>query len=162
MSEKQTFIEEPKETVVQTVPFKSMQYKPSKGQKFGRPKIVIKGEEKDIYDMIQAAREDTEIYPTLEKYGCLDRIERDTEAIYGDYTAIKDLRGLIEQNEAAENLWNTLPLEMRTHFQNNKALFMEGAEEYLQKKIKEEKQDITQTTTTEKATAENKGAENNA
>ena len=160
MTEKQTFIKESTEqTVIEKVPFKSMIYKPSKGQTFGRPKIKRFGEERDIYDMIQEARADTEIYPTLEKYGCLDRITRDTAAIYGDFTEIKELRNVIEQSNKAEELWKSLPLDMREHFQNNKELFMEGAEEYLTNKIKEQEE---KNKTTGADVTDNKGDVTNA
>lgn len=122
------------------MPFKAWKREQTEGQTFGRPKIVKCGKEIDMHDLIQEARTDTEIYPTLEKYGCLDRLELDAEGVYGDFTAMKDLRGLIEQAQAADVMWNNLPKDVRAHFENNKALFVEGGEKYLKDIIDSKKQ----------------------
>lgn len=127
---------------VQDMPFKAWERKITAGQTFGRPKIVKCGKTIDMHDLIQEARTDTEIYPTLEKYGCIDRLVLDAEGVYGDFTAMKDLRGLIEQAQAADVMWNNLPKEVRAHFENNKALFVEKGETYLKDIIEKQNKTI--------------------
>lgn len=140
------FIENAVENVVisEKMPFKAMETKKTKGQKFGKPKLIKAGKEFDVHEWIQSGREDTEIYPTLEKYGCIDRMKLDAEGIFGDFTEMSDLRGTIEKMEKADEMWRNLPLETREHFQNNKALFIEGGMEYVKNIIKE-KQKETET-----------------
>ena len=122
-------------------------YKPTAGQNFGRPTLKKFGKEFDIYDWIQENREDTEIIPTLEKYGCLDRMKIDDNVLYGDVTKLmKDgLRGLMINEQKAQDLWDSLPYEYREEFQNNKILFLENAETWLKNRIKakEENQSTT-------------------
>ena len=116
-------------------------YKQTAGQDFGRPTLKKYGKEIDIYDWIQESREDTEIIPTLEKYGCLDRMKRDDNVLYGDITELmKDgLRGVMQREQEADDLWNSLPWEYREQFQNNRALFLENGEKWLKDRIEKEK-----------------------
>jgi len=116
-----------------------------KGLNTGRPKIKMKGKEIDIYDLIQAAREDTEIYPTLEKYGCIDKIMRNNEGIFADLTNIKDLRNSLEQMKAAEDMWLGLPLEVRAEYNHSIHEFLDEGQEKLTKQIKMEKEVIRET-----------------
>lgn len=134
-----------------TMPFSAMVRKKTKGQTFGRPKLTKAGKEFDVHNWIQEGRDDTEIYPTLEKYGCLERMELDHEALFGDMTEMSDLRGTIERAKKAEELWNGLPIEVRTEFNNDKSLFAEQGLEWLKKKIDEKKK-----TTTEQGTVKEK------
>ena len=142
-------------------PYKYMErmYKQSTGQEFGRPKLKMKGKEFDIYDWIQENREDTEIIPTLEKYGCLDRMKIDDDVLYGDITELMKggLRGIMEREQETEDLWNSLPWEYRQEFQNNKALFIENGEKWLKDRIEKAK-----TITDSETTGEIKGETENA
>lgn len=150
------FIENIAEPVIisEKLPFKAMETKTTKGQTFGRPKLIKAGKEFDVHDWIQEGREDTEIYPTLEKYGCIDRMKLDIEGVFGDFTEMNDLRGTIEKAEKAQKMWDNLPLETREHFQNNKALFIEGGMDYIKNLIKQ-KQEQKQTESVQGA--DNKG-----
>ena len=116
-------------------------YKQTAGQDVGRPTLKKYGKEIDIYDWIQESREDTEIIPTLEKYGCLDRMKIDDNVLYGDITELmKDgLRGVMQREQEADDLWNSLPWEYREQFQNNRALFLENGEKWLKDRIEKEK-----------------------
>ena len=118
-----------------TKEFDVFKYKNTDGQKFQKAIIIKQGKEIDVDAMIQAGREDTEIYPTLEKYGCLDKLEIDNKGVYGDFREIKSLENIIEQNEKATNLWNNLPLEVREQFGNDKNRFLNEGEEWLKNKI---------------------------
>lgn len=108
-------------------------------QIFGDPVIIRAGKEIHVREWIESGREDTELYPTLEKYGSIERIIVDREQIYGDLSKIKDLRDSIEKMKEADNMWMNLPLELRKEFLNDKNEFMRNGLDYLKKKIDEEK-----------------------
>lgn len=108
-------------------------------QEFGEPVIKRAGQELNVRDWIDSGREDTELYKTLEKYGCIDRMIVDKEQVFGDLSQIKGLRDSIEQVKEADNLWNSLPLEFRKEFLNDKTEFMRNGMDYLKKKIEAEK-----------------------
>ena len=108
-------------------------------QKFGNPKIKRAGQILDVRDWIDSAREDTELYKTLEKYGCIDRMIVDNEQVFGDLTKIMDLRDSLEQIKQANELWETLPLDFRKEFLNDKNEFMRNGLSVLEKKIADEK-----------------------
>lgn len=131
--------------------FMNRMYKQSTGQDFGRPTLEKYGKKIDIYDWIQENREDTEIIPTLEKYGCLDRMKIDDDVLYGDITELMKggLRGVMEREQEADELWNSLPWEYREQFQNNRALFIENGEKWLKDKIEKAKAQSTTSTTGE-------------
>lgn len=145
MSKFTEFIEKEPETVkeIEKMPFSAMETKKTKGQKFGNPKLIKCGKEFDVREWINSGREDTEIYPTLEKYGCIDRMKLDVEGVFGDFTEMKDMRSLIEQAQKADEMWHNLPMEVREHFQNNKQLFVEGGEKYLKDIIESNKKQET-------------------
>lgn len=143
--------------------FKKMSERIRMSQSFDKTKIFIEkcGKKINVYDMIQAANEDCEIYEVLEKYGCIDKIQRNDEKMYADMTVLqneKGLRGLIEQKQAAETMFYNLPLEIRAEYNNNINTFTQKAPEKLkeyQKKIEESKKSETI-----KVTTEMKGEEN--
>lgn len=109
-------------------------------QTFGNPKLKRAGQELDVRTWIEENREDTEIYPTLEKYGCIDKLIVNTQQVYGDLTKILDLRSSIEQIKQADKLWNSLPLDIRKEFLGDKKRFMEEGLDWLKKKIEKEKE----------------------
>lgn len=109
-------------------------------KKFDKDEIhFIKcGKKINIYNLIQEGREDTEIYPTLEKYGCIDRMLLKGDALneaYVDMTNAMDLRNSLDQMKAAENVWLNLPLETRREFNFNKHEFIENGLDWMRKKI---------------------------
>lgn len=111
-----------------------------KPQKFGDPTIIKAGQTLHLRDWIDAAREDTEIYPTLEKYGCIDRMIVNTEQVYGDLSIIMSLRDSLEQINQANKLWDSLPLDLRKEFLNDKNEFIRTGMDVLKKKIEAEQQ----------------------
>lgn len=121
------------------------------GETYDKENTTIRREGKDInlYDYIQDSREDTEIYPTLEKYGSVKPIELNAELVYGDMGHIKNLRDLKEAENASLELWNALPLQVRNEFENNRYNFMKNGEKWLKQKIELAKQQQTPTTTEE-------------
>lgn len=112
-----------------------------KQQTFDKDKITLKkaGKEFNVYQWIQEAREDTEVIPTLEKYGCIDRMILNKEEMYGDFTNFKDLRGLNDQIRESQRMFDNLPAEIKKKFGNNKDLFMREGEAWLKSEIEKEK-----------------------
>ena len=110
-------------------------------QSFDKDTIEIKkaGKTINVYQMIQENREDTEIYPTLEKYGSIERMKLDSEGTYADLRNIKDLRNSIEQVQQADVLWQNLPLDTRREFGHSKKEFIEKGENWLKNKIEASK-----------------------
>ena len=100
-------------------------------------KIKQRGQEFNLYDSIQEAREDTEIYPTLEKYGCLEKVPMDPNKVYADFRGLGDLKDMKLQQIKAQEMWNALPWDIRKEFNNDKYLFAKDGEKYLQNKIAE-------------------------
>lgn len=123
-----------------------------KPQIFGNPKIIRAGQELDVREWIDEAREDTELYKVLEKYGCIDRMIVDKESVFADMTNIMDLRDSLEQMKQADKLWNSLPLEFRKEFLNDKTEFIKNGMTVLKNKIDAEKAALTETVKTETTT----------
>lgn len=119
-----------------------------KPQTFGNPKIVRAGQELDVREWIDTAREDTELYKVLEKYGCIDRMIVDKETVFTDMTNIMDLRDSLEQMKQADKLWDSLPLDFRKEFLNDKKEFIKNGLNVLKKKIDAEKEAMKEPVTT--------------
>ena len=118
--------------------FKCMDWRERKQQTFDRKKITVTmaGNTMNVYDRIQEAREDTEIIPTLEKYGCIEgHMQVDPKKMYADFTGLTDLRGVLDAKIQAENLFYSLPLEEREHFNNDINQFTKNGEKYLKSKV---------------------------
>lgn len=120
--------------------FKYLYWREKKAKEFNRENIFIEkaGVKYNVYDMIQEAREDTEIVPTLEKYGCLEgHMQIDPQKMYADFTGLSDLRGILDAKINAENLFYKLPIEERQHFNNDINQFTKNGKSYFENKIKE-------------------------
>lgn len=109
------------------------------GQKFDLKNTfwIKAGKKINVYDYIQTASEDTDIYKTLEKYGSLEKIELDHEGVYGEFKEM-DRMAFHEQLKKSEELWKSLPFEVRAEFNNDKLQFMENGEKWLKNKIQAE------------------------
>lgn len=120
--------------------FKFMTWRERAQQSFDKDNITLTkaGKTFNLYDAIQEAREDTEIYATLEKYGCIDRMILDKEAVYADFGELKTLRDLKDQQIKAQNMFYNLPLETRNKFNNDMNLFVKEGEKYVKGLIDEE------------------------
>lgn len=118
--------------------FEKFKWRERASQHFDKEKIVFekKGKKINIYDFIQEGREDTEIYPTLEKYGCIDKMILNREDVYADYTELQkmqDLRGVKDFEIQAKTMFYNLPLEVRKEFDNDINKFTRGADNYIAK-----------------------------
>ena len=123
------------------IPFKIRGQRERVQQSFDLEKITFlrAGKPVNLYNYIQEQTEDTDIYKTLEKYGCLDTLELSNEMIFGDFEKCLDLRDIYEQDLAFKNLWNSLPIKVREQFHNNRLEFMKNGEEWLKSEIAKEK-----------------------
>lgn len=117
--------------------FGYMDWRQPAKQSFDRENITIKkaGKEYNVYDKIQEAREDTEIYQTLEKYGCIDRMMLDHQGVYDDFTQYGDLRTLKEQQMKANDMFYNLPLDVRQKFNNDVNQFMKDGQKFVKKMV---------------------------
>lgn len=124
-------------------------------QDFDRTKItyVKCGKEINIYDEIQANRVDTEIIPTLRKYGNLKPLEVDYQGMYGEFQKM-DLRDVYELKQKADDMFDSLPAEIKAQFNNDAKEFAEKAPKWLEEKIK------TQQPTTPTNEPKNEGVTN--
>ena len=135
-------------------------------------KITQYGETYPMYDFIQDNRIDTEIIPTLEKYGVAKGMEKlkrydpeNAEKYYGDFRSIKgDFRNLLDQQIAAEKMWKSLPLDLRAKFGHSQKEFLEKGEKWLKSEMENFKKantfaatETATTATTATTTAESKG-----
>lgn len=113
------------------------------GHNFDRKKIMLKkaGETYNVYDRIQAANVDVDIYETLEKYGMLPTRENAAELlasrgeqIYGEMVNFEHPQEAIDR---ANETWETLPLEIREQFGHDKRRFIKEGPEWIKKGLKE-------------------------
>lgn len=117
-------------------------------QSFDRKKITLTkaGQTFNLYDYIQAQREDTEIYPTLEKYGNLEIISRPATEVFADVSDAMDLRSLYDQDRRLNDIFEGLPLKEREYFNHDFYKFKENGLKYYEEKAKNEiKQKQTET-----------------
>lgn len=121
--------------------FKFQEWRERKQQEFDREKITLKkaGKEFNVYDFIQEGREDTEIEPTLKKYGCIPTIREDNEALYQDFGNLNSLRGVLDQKIKAEEMFYSLPIETRQKFDNDINKFTKQGGEYVKKIVENER-----------------------
>lgn len=119
-----------------------------KGQSFGCPTFEKFGKTIDIQEYIEAGREDTEIYPCLEKYGCLKPLERTPSEIYGDFTQYNDLRGNMEKAKKIKEMWNNIDNKVKNEFNNDMNEFIDRGMSWAKSKVDAEnaKKEPVQTT----------------
>ncbi len=108
--------------------FENRKWRKRMSQSFDKEKITLTmaGKTFNLYDKIQEGREDTEIYPTLEKYGCLpNEFKSDAEVMnylaghVQEFDKKYDLRDVSDQKIMAEKLFYNLPLNIRNKFDND-------------------------------------------
>ncbi len=136
-----------------------------KQQAFDREVIhVIKcGQKVNVYDSIQAASEDTDIYETLEKYGSIENMQKyNGEEIKQDFDEYISLQDLQERTNKAQNMWAKLPAGVREKFHNDIYEFLQKAPKWLEeeaKKIKDAIKTPNETQPTETQPTETQPAE---
>ena len=123
-----------------SVKYKGFTIEKAKGTEFGHPTFIKYGKEYDIQEYIEASREDTEIIPCLEKYGCLKPMELNAQGLYGDFTKYNDLRSTMEKKIQIENMWNQLDTKVKNEFNNDMNEFIDRGMEWAERKVKEQSQ----------------------
>lgn len=111
-------------------------------QKFNRDTIHIvqKGQKIYLTELMEANREDTEIYPTLEKYGCIDKCCKQSALEYGEQLN-PDLMEAVEILRKGEEIWNSLNVKTREFYNNDKEKFIQNAhKDFLAEQEKLQKQ----------------------
>ena len=124
--------------------FEKFKWRERAQQSFNKEEIhfVKNGKKINVYDFIQEGREDTEIYPTLEKYGCIDKMMLNREDVYADYTELqkmRDYRGVKDFENQAKQMFYNLPTEVRKEFDNDINKFTRNADKYIEKLKAEDK-----------------------
>lgn len=114
-------------------------------QSFDRKNIFVEkmGKKVNCYDAIQEAREDTEIYSVLERYGCIDKIIVDKPTLYNDVREIQalgNLREIKNMEIKAQNAFYALPIEERKKFNNDYKDFIKNGDKILAQEAAEAKE----------------------
>ena len=135
MSEEIIVNEMPERTLTKFETMYSPKYK-KEGIDIGNPKLKKYGQELDVREWINENNVDCEIYETLEKYGTVKQRQADLPQIVGEMEQL-DLRKFLDRQIATENLWKSLPLDVRKEFKNNENEFMEKGIEWMNNKIEE-------------------------
>lgn len=107
--------------------------------KLKEPQYTRNGKKINLFQQIQEANIDTEIYPTLEKYGCIDKINTNVNAVFGDMTEYKNLRDFQQKEQKLNEMWNNLDINIRKEFGNDKYEFANKGENWIKNKINEMK-----------------------
>lgn len=117
-----------------------------KQQSYDPKKIFIDrlGKKVNLFDLIQEAKEESDVTLCMKKYGCITPLGVDLNKTYENYMEIKDLRDIYEAQKQADKLWDTLPIEVRSEFGNNKEDFMKNGEQWLKDKIAKQEQPVEQ------------------
>lgn len=143
MSEQLTDLSEATTEQVETFKFETM-YSPKykkPGKDIGNPKLKKYGQELDVREWINENNVDCEIYETLEKYGTIKQKPVDSIRIVGEMENL-DLRKYLDRKIAEEDLWKSLPIEIRKDFNNDPNKFMEEGLDYMKNKKAEEEAKI--------------------
>jgi len=118
----------------------SKKYSDKYSQSFDREKIEFKrnGKMVNMYDWIQEQNQDLEIYEVLEKGKTLDSMTKNAEQIYGDMREAMSLRNICDRKVAANNIFETLPINVRRYFDNDLSKFIENGEQYYKDLVEEQ------------------------
>lgn len=130
------------ENIIKKRPFSFWDYENSEGQSIKTPTFIKAGIKINVYQLIQANREDTEIIPTLEKYGSIQRMQTNKIQLYEDVTKMGDLRNALEQIKKGKEIWQSLDTETKNIFSNNVEKFINEAPEYYRKEQEKIKLEI--------------------
>lgn len=105
-------------------------------QTFDRENIFIvkAGNKYNVYDMIQEANQDTDIYKTLEKYGSIEPMMRyDLKEIQEDFDDFETMITLHDKQQAAQKMWENLSPGIREKFNNDRQKFLDEGPDWLKK-----------------------------
>lgn len=111
-----------------------------KAQSYDKNKIFITrlGKKINLFDLIQESKDDSEITTCMKKYGCIEPLGVDYKKTYENYMEIRELRDIYDAKKRADELWDTLPTEVKDEFNGNANEFMNNGEQWLKDKIAKE------------------------
>lgn len=127
-------------------------------------KITKAGKTFKMYDSIQEANVDTDIYEVARKYGmegsekeCAEAyMAKNLSQISEEMQNYTDLRSVLDKKIAAQNMWQELPINIRKQFNNDMNEFMDNGPEWIKGLMEKQKAEeakkaeaIKQTATTE-------------
>ena len=95
-------------------------------------KELVKSGKTNIYDKIQASTESVEIHNIIKRYerGDLMALNKAPGGVYGDFSeAPTSLLEAQQKLTNADNIFNSLPAEVRAEFGNNKFEFIKSIED---------------------------------
>lgn len=119
--------------------------------KFNKDLRVTKaGKTFKMYDAIQEANVDTDIYEVARKYGmvgaeteCAEMyMRKNLQNLTEDMQEFQDLRAVLDKQIKAQNMWNDLPLELKKQFNHNVNEFMEQGPAWLEKENQKWQEEI--------------------
>lgn len=92
--------------------------------------IIKAGKKINMQEYINANNEDAELIPTLKKYGCIDRIEKQNPADlnWGEENQNLRLEDAYDAMQKAKELWNSLNEKTREHYKNDFETFAKNFE----------------------------------
>lgn len=92
--------------------------------------IIKAGKKIIMQEYINANNEDAELIPTLEKYGCIDRIEKQNPADlkWGEENKNLCLTDALEAMKKAKELWKSLNEKTREFYKNDFETFAKNFE----------------------------------
>lgn len=105
---------------------------------FDPDEYVIKAGKKVIWrEFTQENNKDLNIYEVLEKYNgeYRRRLQFDPEVAYSEIDEALTLDKAFERNQAAQQAWLNLPMDIRAEFDNNVHEFIDRGKDWLKNKI---------------------------
>lgn len=92
--------------------------------------IIKAGKKINMQEYINANNEDAELIPTLKKYGCIDRIEKQNPADlhWGEENQNLRLEDAYNAMQKAKELWNSLNEKTREFYKNDFETFAKNFE----------------------------------
>lgn len=125
-------------------------------QTFEKTTILRGGKEIDLYNHIQEASEDTDLYKIQEKYHGLENAPLDLNEMQGEFTTAISYTDIYKQQQEVEKMWYNLPLKVRKEFNNDPREFVENGDKWIKEQIELAKPKTIPTTeqTTEPTTKE--------
>lgn len=124
-------------------------------QTFEKATILRGGKEIDLYNHIQEASEDTDLYKIQEKYHGLENAPLDLNEMQGEFTTAISYTDIYKQQQEVEKMWYNLPLKVRKEFNNDPREFVENGDKWIKEQIELAKpKTIPQEPTTEPTTKE--------
>lgn len=110
------------------------------GQTFDRKKITVKqnGRTVNLYELVQSRNVDTEIYPTLYKYGSLKPLEFNEEWVSTGLETLETIKDLDKLQKTAEDMFLALPDHIKAIYDYNYSLFAADKGKKILSKYKEQ------------------------